>query len=268
MLISEYFNCYIDAGLRPVALYPETKIPVCRNWNNNWNESFWRNYFDENPDSNIGVLLGKYVDVEGDNDTANFQLEALIGDYRHPVYRSSRSVHHLFLNPDPNLTGVSFDGFEFRAKGLQSVIPPSKHPDGTSYEWLVGSKFPVPPMPSALEDFYWQHRPDIKPTKPRRRVLKEGHVHPWCSVCGNRTYLHGKRFHLECQAFANLGYRWACRNCREFDVREDCRKLRKRSNKIRLAVPPSIRVAQNLGQHAGDLDDVRLKDAMTAFGML
>jgi hypothetical protein len=255
MLILEYFDAYVQTGLRPVALYPESKRPVGRDWNRDWSETYWRNYFLAHPESNIGILLGKFIDVEGDTELANGQLEALIGDCPHPRFRSSKSIHHLFLNPDPQLTGHSFDGFEFRAKGLQSMAPPSTHPDGSRYYWMEGGKFPPPPMPPALLDFFWANRGETHKQR-KKRGLKAGHVHPWCSVCQKRRYLHEKRFKLEVQAFAEIGYKWQCHDCRECDVREACRRLRHRGtgeflplgDEVFLAVPPIFGVAQPPGQ--------------------
>jgi Bifunctional DNA primase/polymerase, N-terminal len=244
MLILEYFNGYVRAGLRPIALYPGSKVPVGKDWNRRWDENYWRNYLVAYPDSNIGLLLGKYVDVEGDTDLANRQLEILIGDYPHPTFHSSKSTHHLFLNPDPKLTGSFFNDLEFRAYGLQSVLPPSTHPDGTHYQWMSGCKFPPPPMPPALAEYYWVNRPT--PKQHGKRGLKAGHVHPWCSICRKRCYIHEKRFQLECQAFAEIGYKWQCHACRECDVREACRRLRK--SQVSLTVPPVGRVAKMTSQ--------------------
>ncbi|MFX6202006.1 bifunctional DNA primase/polymerase, partial [Acinetobacter baumannii] len=73
-------------------------------WNENWEEDQARNYFRRHPDCNIGLLLGDIVDVEGDTAEANYRLSRIVAGYPHPMYSSNRSVHHLFVNPDPQLS--------------------------------------------------------------------------------------------------------------------------------------------------------------------
>lgn len=221
MRILDYFDAYVAAGLQVIPLYERSKVPVGTGWNEFWDKDFYRESFRRYPLSNIGLLLGSIVDVEGDTEEANILLVKLVADVPHPMYRSSKSTHHLFLNPDPNLTVMRFQGMEFRAHRHQSVLPPSCHKDGTRYQWLVGTKFPVPIMPQPLLDYY-------KKVSVKRPLLKPGHTRPWCSVCKRRFFIHKKRFLLEKEAFTHYGYMWQCRHCREMDVREMCRKIRKK----------------------------------------
>lgn len=227
MRILDYFDAYVAAGLQVIPLYARSKVPVGTGWNLGWDKDFCRESFRRFPQSNIGLLLGPIVDVEGDNEEANALLSRLVGDLPHPMYRSSKSTHHLFLNHDPNLTAVRFQHMEFRGYKHQSVLPPSCHKDGAMYQWLVGTKFPVPPMPQELIDFYNKH---VNP-KP---LTKPGHMRPWCSVCKRRFFIHRKRFALEKEAFAHFNYAWQCWNCREVDVRDLCRKLRHNSNAVKI----------------------------------
>ena len=220
MRILEYFNAYVAAGLQVIPLYARSKVPVGSGWTKDWDKDFCHESFQRYPQSNIGILLGEIVDVEGDTEEANDLLSRLVVGVPHPMYRSSKSTHHLFINPDSELTAVRFHGMEFRAHKHQSVLPPSCHEDGAVYHWLVGTKFPVPAMPKPLLDYY-NHNTDKRP------LTKPGHIRPWCSVCKRRCFIHRKRFLLEKEAFISYGYAWQCHNCREFDVRQLCRKLRK-----------------------------------------
>ena len=219
----KYFEAYAKVGLQVIPLYANSKIPVFNEWNIGWNKDLCRESFVRYPKSNIGILLGNIVDVEGDTEEANTFIKKLVIDIPHPMYRSSKSTHHLFINPDPNLTAIRFQHIEFRAYKHQSVLPPSTHNDGTVYQWLQGTKFPVPPMPQQLLNFYNKIINDKLNLKPK-------HIRPWCSVCNKRKYIHQKRFDLEKQAFAIFNYRWQCNKCREIDIREICRKLRKNNN--------------------------------------
>jgi hypothetical protein len=218
----DYLEIYNRVELQVVPLFPRSKIPVKKNWTAGGNLEWSRNYLRGNPDANLGLLLGRVVDVEGDTPEANYRLDDLTTETPHPFYRSSRSIHHLFLNPDPKLTIVKADGIEFRGKGHQSVLPPSIHENGKKYSWLDGSAFPIPAMPPRLLQYYLQHKAVAK-----RPKLKPGHIRVWCSHCEKQVYLHNKRYCLEKIAFADLGSRWECHSCREVDVRQACREIRK-----------------------------------------
>lgn len=223
MSIIKYFDAYCDAGFKVIPLRPFSKIPIYKNWNLNWNKNWVRNYLVNNPNSNIGFLLGEICDVEGDTEEANCLLDSLIGNYPHPKYKSSKSIHHLFLNPDPKLTIFVHSNIEFRGHKHQSVLPPSKHSENYQYNWLVNTKFPIPEMPDNLLDYYKK----ITFKKPN---LKPEHIKPWCSICQQRKYIDKKRFYLENIVFSEKDLLWQCNKCRKIDVRENCRKIRKKLN--------------------------------------
>jgi hypothetical protein len=95
--------------------------------------------------ANVGLLLGPasgVVDVEFDDLAGLEQLAAFgILDLRTPAWRSARGEHRLFRWEPwmPASAVVHFDDLEIRLGGraAQSVLPPSRHPDGTVYEWIV-----------------------------------------------------------------------------------------------------------------------------------
>ena len=95
--------------------------------------------------ANVGLLLGPasgVVDVEFDDLAGLEQLAAFgILDLRTPTWRSARGEHRLFRWEPwmPASAVVHFDDLEIRLGGraAQSVLPPSRHPDGTVYEWIV-----------------------------------------------------------------------------------------------------------------------------------
>jgi hypothetical protein len=95
--------------------------------------------------SNVGLLLGPesgVVDVEFDEPAGLEQLAAFgITDIHTPTWRSARGEHRLFRwEPWMPLTAVvKADSLEIRLGGraAQSVLPPSVHPTGERYQWIV-----------------------------------------------------------------------------------------------------------------------------------
>jgi hypothetical protein len=123
--ILAHFDALTKRGLKIIPLRENSKVPLCKAWNSDWDREVVRDKICQFPDANLGILLGDVVDVEGDSEDANRTILDLIGDYPHPCYFSTKSIHHLFLNPDPNLAHFRFKEIEFRGHGHQSVIPPS-----------------------------------------------------------------------------------------------------------------------------------------------
>ncbi len=222
----KYFDLYASMGMKVIPVYRDSKIPVGKNWNDAWDRDKCREMVGTG-DYNLGLLLGDTVDVEGDTAEANDLLVRMMDGSPHPTYRSSRSMHHLFQNPDPSLTARRFDDIEFRGHRHHSVLPPSRHESGVDYAWLRGTKFPAPPMPEELKDFYFEHRREVvRPTPPRRK-LPRGVFKTVCKICKGREVIHKKRLMLEVRAFAEHQLPWMCHKCRELDVREACRRIRK-----------------------------------------
>jgi len=229
MEIVELFDSYVRCGLRPLPLHPGTKIPVLKDWQHDWSVAKYRHFFVDRPKSNIGILLGNIIDVEGDDKPANDCIFDLVRNTPHPMFKSSKSVHHLFISPDPRITICKIGAIEFRGHRHQSVIPPSVHKSGIEYKWLKDSSFPPPPMPQRMIDFLYDHRKDIHRAKPRPSGKKSNHVQTICTGCKSKNFLHKKRLVLEVRAFAVLGLKWQCQNCRTVDVRQLCREIRDQS---------------------------------------
>lgn len=226
----EWFDGYVRTGLQPIAVFKDTKCPIGESWNKNWSVDKWRDYFKTDA-YNMGILLGDIIDVEGDTAEANDLLLRMIDDVPHPMFRSSKSIHHLFLNPDPELTRWSFEGIEFRGFLHQSVVPPSLHSDGSQYGWLVNSSFKVPKLPDELLKYYLTNRNNrakqFKNDFVKKRKIKAGHCRTQCKICTKMFYIHKKRLFLEVKAFQQHRLPWMCHSCREFDMKEPCRILRK-----------------------------------------
>lgn len=93
---------------------------------------------------NIGILLGhgNLIDVEYDDEDGRQTLERLgLLGIRTPTSASGRGEHRLLrlTGPLPAMGWRKIGGAEIRIGGkpAQSVLPPSMHPTGTPYRWLV-----------------------------------------------------------------------------------------------------------------------------------
>ena len=217
-----YFDFLVEKGLKAIPLRPLSKVPACRAWTE-WNYASCRNVFQASPDSNIGLLLGDVLDVEGDSESANATIWRLVGNCEHPTYTSAKSTHHLFRNPDKDLTVLRANDIEFRAHRHQSVLPPSVLP-GVNYRWLSDLSFPMPEMPLKLMQFYRSLRfsgVDLKP----------GHLSLPCSTCRSKCYIHQRRFELELSVFKFFGLSWQCQTCRTIDIRPICRQARRKKKR-------------------------------------
>lgn len=219
-VILDHFDALTDRGLKVIPLRTNSKAPMYREWQKDWSRDFARAKLQEFPDANLGLILGEVIDVEGDSDRANRLLLNLISDYPHPCYQSTKSIHHLFLNPVADLRHFRWEEIEFRGHGHQSVIPPSQH-QGIKYRWLESFRFPVPPMPAKLLSFY-----EAKIATPRKDPR---FATIWCVTCRKKFQPHRNRLTLEEQAFQALGQKWQCHDCRTIDLRDACRLLRKLS---------------------------------------
>lgn len=202
MRILNFFDFYTKKlGWEIIPLLPRTKIPFMKGWNKDYDCTKVRKLL--YPDCNLGLRLGKYLDVEADTPQANELLIKLTKDYPHPMWRSQKSVHHLFISVG-DITRVIVNGIEFRGSLHQSMLPPSVNDEGVEYEWLVESKFPVPPLPQKLINLY----------KPKRTGV---YVEPWCGHCGIKSRpVHKKRFQTELESFSQQGLKWLCHKCRVY----------------------------------------------------
>ena len=93
---------------------------------------------------NVGLLCGasNIIDVEYDDEAGREHLARLgLLDIETPTWASGRGEHRLFRleGPLPACGWRKIGGAEIRLGGkpAQSVLPPSTHPTGRPYTWLV-----------------------------------------------------------------------------------------------------------------------------------
>lgn len=145
-------TCTIDADLAALLEYGAAVVKVARHdkrpLGNAWNtlattiadvigEWLGDGY-------NLGLLCGSggIIDVEYDDATGRETLARLgLLDIETPTWASGRGEHRLFRleGPLPAMGWKKVGGAEIRIGGkpAQSVLPPSTHPSGRPYVWLV-----------------------------------------------------------------------------------------------------------------------------------
>jgi len=210
MDIQEYIEAYVKLGLKPIPIRRGSKKPIQKNWNRFWSKTAVIEISRRYPDCNLGILLGNVIDIESDTPEGNQLLDGLLSDVSHPVYRSLKSKHHLFVNPYAWLTRIVIKGIEFRGYKHHSVLPPSIHASGTIYTWLTSSVFPIPPLPKVLSDMLVQQIP-----KRNRHKNKSEFVRPWCSVCEKKVTVRKSEYEIEIKHFDGD---YQCRKCRKFKI--------------------------------------------------
>lgn len=217
--IIDHFTLYRMLGWEIIPLRPRSKIPLNKRWNREYDPESIEEQLLNKRNLNIGIRLGKIVDVEADNIFSNNFLTKLVHGCPHPQYKSKKSVHHLFLSPDKRLTRTTIKGIEFRGYKHQSALPPSLV-GPTRYSWVNQAGFAIPPMPTPLLRFYRKHR----------RIPSSQLTQPLCHICENKSRpMHIKRHTLEVFAFKTLNMRWMCHKCRKIDIRPICRELKRKT---------------------------------------
>jgi hypothetical protein len=155
---------YAARGWRVVPNHPRSKRPAGDDWQHraSCDPEVIRRRWAFTPTYNVGVQLGPQsgiIDVECDSASAEQALGELLGDNPPvvPTFQAKRGKHRLFSwQPDlpwPDKAVFKFRGIEFKTgnggKGTQSVFPPSVHPEGAVYRWLVGPDEADPaPLPA------------------------------------------------------------------------------------------------------------------------
>lgn len=143
---------YIRAGLAIIPLKPNSKAPATKHGLNDWSVDTEgaTEYFSDNPTANIGIVCGQpshgvvVIDLDDHNgangleslkqwETGNGKLPetvtALTGSGgRHLLYKC-----HSGVQPSVNKAL----GVDIRGNGSYIVAPPSIHPNGEAYVWLI-----------------------------------------------------------------------------------------------------------------------------------
>lgn len=228
METKDLFQKYLHYGYQPILLNHKSKKPILKNWNANYQPEIYLYYLNKSQNYNIGFLLGDIIDIEGDSEAANHFLNNLFSEINHPIYQSYKSTHHLFRNyKGCKITRLHARGIEVRAHKHQSVVPPSVHElGGFVYEWKtpIFYHFEIPFLTESIEkrikNYCGLHHVTRKPNS--SRII--------CAKCKKFIYVNKNRLQLEIAAFQTINNRWNCHKCRQFNINQIVRTIKKASS--------------------------------------
>lgn len=162
MALLNFAKRYRDMGLHPIPIEPKGKRPAVASWKQyqttpptDGEMEAW--FKDEN--LNMAVVLGRGImavdlDGEGANDLLR---KAGIGlPVEAPLSKTGNGNHVLLRTHEPvgdHVGLISTDGgkpqIDIRGIGY-IVVPPSIHPNGNKYEWIIPPNGEIPYAPQAL----------------------------------------------------------------------------------------------------------------------
>lgn len=150
MDLSQVYNL-LELGWKVHPLLPKNKVPILKDWVNKASDEpdTIQKWLGEHTGCNWGVATGArsgifVVDIDPKNG-GDQSWEILIRKNDVPttisVKTGSGGTHYYFKYPKdftvPNSAGKLGKGIDIRGNGGQVVIPPSIHPNGTPYEWII-----------------------------------------------------------------------------------------------------------------------------------
>lgn len=140
---------YIQLGLSPIPLQARSKVPLEAGWERFSaelpTEDTVRHWWQRHPVANVGLVAGVaprvfVLDVDGELGLASLEGRPL------PLTPRSRTggggEHVFFRHPGAGLGEIRnrvgfLPGLDIRGDRGQVVAPPSMHPTGTPYSWVV-----------------------------------------------------------------------------------------------------------------------------------
>ena len=145
MNVRDHLQLYLNFGLIPIPLKPRSKEPLVR-WGNGWNPTqkelqLWAS----RPGINWAVRCGDklaVIDCDSEDAYSHFiDTHKLPRDC--PVVKTGRG-YHIWFKPRAPVKSQRVDGTEIKCLGSYIVAPPSIHPNGTPYAFLVAPDGSLP----------------------------------------------------------------------------------------------------------------------------
>jgi replicative DNA helicase len=176
-----FAHAYATKGWQSFPLKPREKVPIVK-WADvaTCDTKMLNGWFDNYPDSNIGIACGKrsgIIAIDIDAAHGGFDsLTELIGQHgalpQTPTSKTGNGGEHiLFKHPGVeirNSAGKLGKGIDIRGDGGYIVAPPSVHPNGNVYEWVIRpSEVELADMPE------WMVELLREPEKPREKEQVE-----------------------------------------------------------------------------------------------
>ena len=148
--VREAAETYRNLGIVPIPVKHGSKRPAVSGWQNLTLDADLDEMFPADEHLNIGVLLGTpsgdLVDIDCDCPEAILAADKAIGEASVRSRRGDAEASHYWFRisdgappatqrfEDPASPGAVL--VELRSTGGQTVVPPSRHPDGTPYLWM------------------------------------------------------------------------------------------------------------------------------------
>jgi hypothetical protein len=177
---------YLNMGLHVIAL--TGKLPNGRihpHWKDDCftttDEAHWDRLYDgfAHPDTTgIGILTGPaYYVVDIDGEEGAVAWKALVGDDYMPdrwTAKTGRGLHLWFAHHESWGTVKLGEKLDFKGAGGYVAAPPSLHPDGHTYTWLLPPTLEMPPLelPPALEAVLYRRRVELEALKVTKQGLR------------------------------------------------------------------------------------------------
>jgi len=169
---------YISLGLRVIALTGKTpNTDVHRTWS--YDQSFYEGRgdaymklaFEHWATTGIGILTGPVyyvVDIDGEEGARQWRDIAGL-DYMPDrwVAKTGRGLHLWYASSHQWPTTKLGPKLDFKGFGGYVAAPPSQHPDGPIYEWLLPPDAALPPW--EMPDFLTEHLNAAKWAKDRAK---------------------------------------------------------------------------------------------------
>ncbi|MBT6361706.1 MAG: bifunctional DNA primase/polymerase, partial [Rhodospirillaceae bacterium] len=137
---------YREKGWSIIPLQACEKVPDLRTWTSFQetaaSEETISRWWEAKSNRNVGIVTGQVsglivLDVDGSDGEESL---AMLGQVpTTPTVRTARGHHYYFKHPGGKLPIFAGrrPGIDFRGDGGYIVAPPSVHPDGSIYEWVV-----------------------------------------------------------------------------------------------------------------------------------
>jgi len=134
--------------------------------------------FERHPDANLGVITGRISNLLVVDSDAPDALKR--GVPLTPIAETSRGRHYYFQLPDKKIrsvTGIA-EGLDLKGEGGYVVSPPSVHPSGTRYQWIIPPRGldplgpePAPPPAWLLELISKRRAKSRAKSRPVREII-------------------------------------------------------------------------------------------------
>lgn len=152
---------YIGLGWNVIPLRPRDKKPLLPSWGE-WQtkkvtEDMVKTWWQKHSDANVGILTGAIsgivvLDVDGEKGQKSLAQVAK-GLPPTPISNTGKGSHYIYAHPGfevKNFAG-KLPGLDFRGDGGYIVAPPSIHPSGRQYEWVISPEdVELAPVPEWL----------------------------------------------------------------------------------------------------------------------